>query len=298
MPRLSGLRKGALISLLLIALLPGASLGVRDEMGREVDVPPALERIVSLAPSITEILFALGLGDKVVGVTAYCNFPPEVLEITKIGGLINPSSEKILSLSPDLVIATAHGNRKSTVRNLERLGLPVYVVNSRDMAGIMRTIEDIGNVTGRAAAARRVVAGMKGEILTIARLTAGRPRPRVLYIVGHEPLVVAGPGTFAHDLIRRASGENVASDSRRKYPRFSMEAVLLKDPEVIILSDMGSEVASERLRKRWLQWGSISAVRKRRVYIIEGDLIHRPTPRIVQGLREMVRAIHPELFPN
>ena len=267
-----------------------------DEAGRGVEVKGPPQRIVSVAPSVTEILFALGLGSRVAGVSVYCQFPPEALKKEKIGGYINPSLEKIVALKPDLVIGIAEGDLKSFVDKLAGLKIPVYIANPQNVWEVMNSIQKIGEATFSSPAAGKVVAGMKERIQGIQSRVRGRPQFRVLHILNFDPLISAGKGTFVDDLIRLAGGRNLAEKAQGRYPRFSMEEVLAQDPEVILLASMKSQDPMTEQRQWWERWKTVSAVKHNRIYVLDSDLIHRPSPRIVDGLEQVARAIHPEAF--
>jgi iron complex transport system substrate-binding protein len=267
-----------------------------DEVGRKVELPDSPQRIVSVAPSVTEVLFALGLGEKVVGVSTYCNYPPEALKKEKVGGYITPSLEKIMALRPDLVIGTADGDLKSFVNKMASLGIPVYITNPRSVSGVITSIQHIGEVTLSQLAAKRLLDSMNRKMEMVQQKVQGRPRPRVLHVLAYDPLISSGKGTFVDDLIRAAGGVNIAENAKGKYPLYSMEDVIAQDPEVIILSSMKSKDPLAGQRQWWQQWKEISAVRLDRIYVIDADLIHRPSPRIVDGIEEMAKAIHPEAF--
>jgi iron complex transport system substrate-binding protein len=267
-----------------------------DEVGFRVEINAPPQRIVSVAPSVTEVLFALGLGDRVVGVTAYCNYPPEALKKEKVGGYITPSLEKIIALKPGLVIGTADGDLKAFVNKLASLGTSVYITNPRTVSGVMTSIRNIGEVTFSQLAAQKVIAAMKEKIQKIQEKGQGRPQPRVLHVMAYDPLISSGKGTFVDDLIRIAGGANIAESARGKHPRYSMEEVIAQDPQVIILSSMNSKDPLTDQRQWWDQWKEISAVRSGRIYVVDADLILRPSPRIVDGLEAIARAIHPEAF--
>jgi iron complex transport system substrate-binding protein len=267
-----------------------------DEAGRGVEVKGPPQRIVSVAPSVTEILFALGLGSRVAGVSVYCQFPPEALKKEKIGGYINPSLEKIVALKPDLVIGIAEGDLKSFVDKLADLKIPVYIANPQNVSEVLSSIQKIGEATFSSPAAGKVVAGMKERIQGIQSRVRGRPQFRVLHILNFDPLISAGKGTFVDDLIRLAGGRNLAEKAQGRYPRFSMEEVLAQDPEVILLASMKSQDPMTEQRQWWERWKTVSAVKHNRIYVLDSDLIHRPSPRIVDGLEQVARAIHPEAF--
>lgn len=287
-----------LVFLLLFSVQDSFSATFTDEVGRKVELPTPPQRIVSVAPSVTEVLFALSLGEKVVGVSTYCNYPPEALKKEKVGGYITPSLEKIIALRPDLVIGTADGNLKTFVNKLTGLGIPVYITSPRSLSGVITSIQHIGDATFSQLAAKRLVESMKRKIETVQEKVQGRPRPRVLHVMAYDPLISSGKRTFVDDLIRIAGGINIAESAKGKHPRYSMEEVIAQDPEVIILSSMKSKDPLAEQRQWWGRWKEISAVRFGRIYVIDADLIHRPSPRIVDGLEEMAKAIHPEVFPK
>jgi iron complex transport system substrate-binding protein len=267
-----------------------------DEVGRTVEVSGPPQRIVSVAPNVTEILFALGLEDRLVGVSNYCQYPPEAKKIEKIGGYINPSLEKIVALRPDLVVGIAEGDLRTFVDKLAGLKVPVYIANPRDALEVLTSIRKIGEVTFAPEPARRIVRSMEEKIRSIRDKVQGRRRPRVLHILDFNPLISAGKGTFVDDLIRLGGGRNVAEAATGKYPRFSMEEVLVQDPEVILLASMKSGDPLVKQRRWWERWKTISAVKQGRVYVLDSDLIHRPSPRMAEGLEKVAKAIHPEAF--
>jgi iron complex transport system substrate-binding protein len=289
------------LPILLSALLFGTGAKApaatfTDEAGRTVEVSGPPRRIVSVAPNVTEILFALGLGGRLVGVTTYCEYPPEALKIEKIGGYINPSLERIVALRPDLVVGIAEGDLRTFVDKLTALKIPVYIANPRTALDVLISIRKIGEVTFAPEPARKIVRSMEEKIQSIRDKVQGRPRPRVLHILDFNPLISAGKGTFVDDLIRLAGGRNVAETAAGKYPRFSMEEVLVQDPEVILLSSMKSQDPLVKQRRWWERWKTISAVKHGRIYVLDSDLIHRPSPRMGEGLEQVARAIHPEAF--
>jgi iron complex transport system substrate-binding protein len=265
-------------------------------LGRRVRIPDHPARIVSLAPSITETVFVLGEGDRLIGVTDYCDYPPEATRKARIGGISNPNFEAILTLRPDLVIATSESNYAEHVERLVSLGLPVYVVRPVDWETVLESIERIGDVLGRDALGRAQVAAMRRDADAIGRAVAGSPRPRVLYVVWPNPLIAPGRDTLINDLIRRAGGDSVTGDEPLLYPRLSLETVVERRPDRIIVGRHGPETVEELLRG-WERLGSVTAVREGRVYGVDGNLVHRPGPRMVEALRALARVIHPERVP-
>ena len=295
-PRAS--RLAALLALAVSSLVasPGAAGDLTDMLGRRVAVPARAVRIVSLAPSITETVFALGEGERLVGVTDYCDYPPEAAKKPRVGGIATPSFEAILALRPDLVLATSESNYAEHVQRLTALGLPVYVIRPVDFETVLESIERIGAVLGREAAGRTRVAAMRQEADAIARSVAGVPRPRVLYVVWPNPLIAPGRGTLITELIQRAGGESVTGTEPLPYPRLSLETVVERRPERIIVG-RHSEATAQELLRGWEQLSAVAAVREGRVYAVDGDLVHRPGPRMIEALRALARALHPDRVP-
>ena len=284
------------LSLLFPSLIHGRVY--LDEVGRKVSITPYPKRIVSLTPSITETLFALGLDKEIVGVTMFCNYPEGVRSKPKVGGFTNTSLEKVVSLSPDLIIGTSDGNRRETVEQFERVGLPVYVVNPVSLEEIFRMVLDIGRITGKEDAARKLILSLRRRVGSVVLKIRQVKKPRVLLLLSADPLIAVGRNTLHDKLITLAGGLNVAGGDRIKYPRYSIEEVMVKQPDVIIMTSMKREENFARLKNKWKKWKSIPAVRNDRIYMIDTDLITRPSPRIVDGLEEIVKIIHPELFPG
>ena len=237
-----------------------------DEIGRQVEIQVPPRRIISVAPSVTEILFSLGLGEKIVGVSSYCNYPPEARSKEKVGGYITPSLEKIVALHPDLVIQTADGDLKTFVDRLSGLGIPVYIANPRSVAEVLESILKIGEVTSSLPNAQRLAASMREKMQAVQQKVQGRSQPRVLHAMSVDPLISSGKETFVHDLIVLAGGKNVAEDARGKHPQLSMEEVMARDPEVILLSAMLSSDSLLEQKKWWRRWRDISAVRSGRIF--------------------------------
>jgi len=273
----------------------GRAVTLTDEAGREIRVPDRSQRIVSLAPSITEILFALGAGSRVVGVTQYSNYPPEAERLPKVGSYVNLSLEKILALRPDLVIGIRDGNPKAVVDRLTDLAIPTYIVDPTSLQGVITTVRNIGRAVGHEQAAAKIAGQMASRIREVERRVAGIARPRVFYQIGVEPIVSAGQGTFPNILIETAGGKNVAADMAA-YPQLNVEQVLVARPEIIIVTSMTREYDFERVKGFWGRWPDLPAVAAERIYVVDSDLMDRPSPRIAEGLETLARLIHPERF--
>lgn len=288
--------------LIFILLLVGISLTpipvdaavFRDALGRKVNIVSFPKRIVSLAPGITETLYSLGLDREIAGVTTFCTYPEAARLKPRIGGFTNISVEKILSLNPDLVIGTADGNRQETVDKLESLGIPVYVTNPKTLDEILAVVLQVGVITGKEKVARRLTADLQNRVKRLTALVAAQKKLRVFFQIGGEPLVTVGRDTLHSQLINLAGGVNIAGREKTLYPRYSVEEVVAKQPEVILFSSMKYAEDVTRVWGQWRNWPNIPAVRDNRLIIIDTDLIDRASPRIVDGLEAMVKAIHPE----
>ena len=261
---------------------------VSDELGRSVQLSARPLRIVSLAPSITEILFALGASERVVGVTSYCDYPPEARQKTHVGDTLKPSVERIIALHADLVIISTASQVEASFRKLEELGIPVFVTNPRSLDGVIASIEKLGEVIDSSERARRLTETLRNRIAAVEQKVAGAPQPSVLIVLGTEPLITAGAGSFINDLVNRAGARSISADDAADYPQYSIESVIAKRPEIILLQSGGTEL-TPRLRQT-------PAVAANRVYHIDDDLLLRPGPRLIDGLEELAAKIHPESF--
>jgi iron complex transport system substrate-binding protein len=284
-----------LMSSLIAAATCDARL-VKDQLGREVMVPEDPARVVSLAPSITEIVFALGKGERLKGVTQHCDFPVEAQALPKVGSYVHPDLERIVALQPDLCIATRDGNPQDLVTRLEALKIPVYVVNPKNLDTVLDTLLEIGRLLNASQSAGDLASDLRARIERVkSRVTGAEQRPRVFFQIGIVPIVSAGSGTFIDELITTAGGHNLA-EGPSPYPRFSREQVLALQPEVIIITSMTRGQAFEPVKAEWNEWESLPAVRHQRIFIVDSNLFDRPTPRLIEGLEILARLIHPELF--
>lgn len=261
---------------------------ITDEIGRTVLVRPEPQRIVSLAPSITEALFALGLGDRVVGVTSYCDYPPEAAAKDKVGDTLRPSIERIIALKTDLVIASRASQLQQFVRNLDEVRIPVYVSDPRGVDGAIESIARLGELTGATLRARELTASLRARVEAVHSRVSGAERLPVLCILGSAPLITIGAGSFITDLINQAGGRSITEDVSGDYPQYSLETVIAKRPEVIFLQT-GEPDLPARLKET-------PAGRDGRVFQLDDNLLMRPGPRIVDGLEQMARKLHPEAF--
>ena len=277
-------------------LLPQAAsaLTVTDQTGRRVVLPALPARIVSLVPSVTETVFTIGAQDRLVGVTDFCDYPPAARQKPRIGGMISPSLEGIVALKPDLVVATTAGNRHETFDQLAQLKIPVYLVNPVAVRDVLDLIVRLGRLTGRPEAADRAAAALHERIQAVSARVAGRPRPRVLYVLWPDPLIVPARGALVSELIALAGGDSVTADGGQGYPRYSMEAALARNPEVILIASHATRSPLER--SRWERFTQVPAVSAGRLHTVDGNLMHRYGPRIVDGLEVLARLLHPGAF--
>jgi len=289
------MRPASILSTALAVLwvLSGPAAGgvFTDEADREVTVPDSPRRIVSLAPSITEILFALGLGDRVVGVTEFSTYPPEAAAKPRVGSYIRLNAERILDLTPDLVVGTKDGNRLDLVELLEDAGVPVYAVNPQSVEDMIRTVAGLGKVCGAPARGESLARELRRRVSRIVEQSRTGRRPRVFLQINLRPIMSVNRTTLHHDVIRLAGGENITAEHPVPYPRLSLEEVLEKAPDVILISSMERGGAFEEARQEWFQWDTIPAVRAGRVHLIDSDLIDRPSPRVIEGLEAMAELI-------
>jgi len=293
-------KKLALFWLLLLIACMGlpvraTAVTVVDQLDRQVIVPDDPVRVISLAPSITEIIFALQQENRLKGVTRYSDYPGEAKKLPRIGSYVRLDIERIVALNPDLCIATRDGNPKAIIDRLASLNIPVYVVNPHDLDSILETIQEIGDILNAGHRAKTLTAGMRIRVQRVmSRVAQVNYRPRVFFQIGISPIVSAGTDTFIHELIEIAGGVNLAA-GRSAYPRFSTEQVLALEPEVFIITSMARQAGFEQIKSQWRRWPNIPAVRDDRIFIVDSDLFDRPSPRLVRGLELLTRLIHPEL---
>jgi iron complex transport system substrate-binding protein len=271
-------------------------LTVTDDRGKQITFAAPVARIVSVAPSSTEIVFALGAGDRLVAVDDFSDFPAEARALPKVGGF-RTSPEKILSFQPDLVLAITTGNLAPA---LEAQGQRVVVFDPTDIDGVYKNTELLGRILDREAAARDLVQGMRARIGAVAeRAKMAASKPRVLHeLDASDPtkIYVAGSGNFIDAMIVIAGGTNVAASAPTKFPQLSVEEIIRSNPEVVVLSDATFGASPEVVAAR-PGWSAIDAIKKGRVYPINPDIVSRPGPRLADGVEAYAKLLHPELFP-
>ena len=266
-----------------------------DHIGRRVEVPDQPQRIVSLAPSLTETLFALGLGDRVVGVTNFCDFPPEASSKPKVGGVINPSVEVVVSLKPDLVLISREGNRRETMTALERLGISVFAVSAERLGDIFRLIRDVAAIAGVAARGEALADRLEQQAAEIeAAVRPHRPR-RVVLLVWLHPIVSVGRGSFLDDLLRRTGAVSVSAGTTRPWPRLSVEEIVRSNPEFLLVPRSPGFAPTREQLLRLPGWRQLPAVQQGRIIYLPWE-VERPGPRLVEIQQMLASALHPEAF--
>jgi iron complex transport system substrate-binding protein len=266
-----------------------------DATGRRVSVPSAPQRVVSLAPSVTETVYSIGAGDVVAGVTDFTDWPPEAQRRPSVGGIVDASLEKIVSLHPDLVIATRELNRKDTVDALERLGIPVFVVDPHGLDGVVEAVRQVGHALNRSPDADRLADHLQARRADVAVRVRLLPRPRVLLVIWPDPVVTVGRGAFITDVITAAGGQSVTEDLAQPYPEVSLEEVLRRRPEWLLLPANGHQPISLADLERRPGWDRVDAVRQHHVISYDERLDHS-SPRAFDALEDLARKLHPGAF--
>jgi iron complex transport system substrate-binding protein len=284
-------------SLLLFVLLMCLStqlfaVDFTDALNRQISIPTPPQRIVSLVPSVTEILFKLDLEQRIVAATDYCTYPEAARKLPKVGGYADPSLESILIHKPDLIIAAADINRPALIRRLELLQIPVYVIHPQTVAETLKTIQEIGRITGTKRAGTQLVDSIKKRIERVQREVANHTPLTTIECVMLQPLTVAGPDTFINDIINIAGGKNAVPKGPSRYPTWNTEALLTVNPQAIIVSTYPGQPTPEEYFDNWPQ---LRAVKNHRIILIEADWIHRPGPRMILGIEALAKALHPDI---
>jgi len=284
------------LTIIAVTFSPAVARQVTDQLGRQVVLSDNPQRVVSLAPSITEIIFALEQEHRLKGVTRYSDFPEEAVNLPRVGSYVQLDLERIVALKPALCIAIKDGNPIGVVERLESLKIPVYVVDPRNLNAVMDTILEIGMLLDASETAKALVSDMQYRIQRVRfRVAETTCRPLVFYQVGIFPIISVGTNTFIHELIVFAGGRNLA-EGPLPYPRFSLEQVLALSPEVFIISSMEKGEVFERVKAEWNRWPDLPAIKNHRLFLVDSSLFDRPTPRLVDALELLGRLIHPELF--
>lgn len=272
---------------------PSATRQVVDEEGRQVTLPVKIERIVSLAPNLTEIVYAVGAGDRLVGNTEYCDYPVEAKSVAKIGDTMHPSVERIIALKPQIVLVSTASQLEAFTKQLNQQRIAVYVTNPRSLDEVFHSIETLGGLLGHHDWAVNVVQDLRSRAAAVEVAMRSVKPVKVFYQVSGEPLYTIGREAYLTDLVRLAGGVSVTADVPGAFPRFSDEAALAARPEAVILPSGGSMGSANSTVAPSLK--DSPAVLNNRVYKINDDFLSRPGPRLIEGLEEMARVLHPEV---
>lgn len=305
---LHGLFLGAVLAVLLARAsgAPGASalpaapsppdtIRVLDDAGRVVVLPRPARRIVSLVPALTETLFAIGAGDRLVGRTRFDRHPPSVRAVPHVGDGLRPSAEAVRSLDPDLVLLYAGPDNRGVVEELERVGLRILAVRHDRLEDLERNVRRLGRLTGREAASAGLVGRIEAGLRSVGRATAGRPRPTVYYDVWWKPPITVGAGSYLDSLFVLAGARNAFADLRSASPQVSLESIAARDPDLILWPLDPSSTGARLPPAARPGWEALRAVRRGAVRRVDGDLVHRLGPRVVAAAAELAGAVHPEL---
>jgi iron complex transport system substrate-binding protein len=267
---------------------------ITDETGRTITVPDTVTRFISLAPNLTEIVYAISAGDGLVGRTTYCNYPPEAKKVEEVGDTLKPSIEKIIALRPQVVFVSTASQLEAFTSELDAHHIAVYVTDSHDLEGVFRSIERVADLLKRRPQADELLKQLRARVAAVEEKVKSRPPVKVFYQVSDEPLYTIGRDAFLTDLIRRAGGMSVTADIPGAWPRYSAESALAAKPEAIVLPTGGSMGDANSNAAKALKRSP--AVASGRVYKMNDDHLSRPGPRSVDGLEELARALHPEVF--
>jgi len=291
--------------LLIVLCWAGAGFAIfgvsADQNRADTLLPRKTDRIVSMAPNLTEILFALGLDEKVVAVSNNSDYPPQAAHRNKAGTFWQPNIEAVIAAKPDLVITLGFSQQKNLAQRLKRIGYNSLTLNIEKVSELFEAIKKIGEATGRQWQASILVADIRKKLDSLSSLVGTDDRVRVLYVVQREPLRVAGRDTFINEMIELAGGENAIGTTVHKYPPIGTEQVIACSPEVIIEPVMGQNHPTgqkDRAIQYWSRFKNVPAARDGRVYVIDGDTVSRLGPRLYEGTEKIARCLRPELFTN
>lgn len=267
---------------------------ISDDLNRKIRVPTTIERVVSLAPSLTEAVFAVGAGEKLIGVTDFCNYPPEAKKIAKVGDTIKPNFETIIALKPQLVLLSTDSQLEGFLRQMETQNIAVFVTRATDFDGVLRNLKQIGELLDATTAAEKLISELQNRVAAVENKIKNEKPASVFVQISREPLYTIGKASFLTDLVRRAGGESVTAKIETAYPNISRETALAAAPDAIILSvdeSMGNQnSAPDAVFK------NSPAVKNNQVFQINGDLLTRPSPRTAQLIEQIAQALHPNVF--
>jgi len=266
---------------------------IKDDIGNNIIFDKTPQRIITLAPNLTEMIFDLKLEKYLIGNTLYCNYPEEAKKIDKVGDMLNYDFEKILQLKPDLIFITVEGNTKEAYNKFKELGLKIFVSNPRNISGIKKTYLDIAKIFGIESYAKNKISKWDSITNSIINASKKYDKKNAMFLIELKPIMLAGKNTFINEYIEVCGLNNIASDSKLNYPIFSREEILKRNPDYIIVPSNGYFTA-ERILESYPEWKNLNAFRKKNLIIVNADLFVRPGPRYTEALKELFIALHPE----
>lgn len=273
---------------------PSVSDTIVDDIGVKVTIKPVPQRVITLAPNLTEMIYALGEGNKLVGNTTYCNFPSQAKSVEKVGNMLTVDYEKIVSLKPDLIFMTVVGNSKNSYDKLKDLGMTVFVSNPKTFSGINKTFLDMGKIFNREKFAKEKISQWDSVINNIKNKNSGIRNNKAMFLVSLRPIMLAGENTFINEIIETAGMKNIASDTKVNYPVYSREEVLKKNPDYIILF-RNKNLTAKDVKTAYEEWSELNASKQNHIIFVDPDLFARPGPRYylaVEFLYNKIQHIH------
>lgn len=266
--------------------IPVQTREITDDLGRTVKIPEKIERAVSLAPNLTEIVFAVGAGEKLVGVTSFCNYPEEAKNITKVGDTINPNLEAVIAQKPQIVFVSTASQIENFTRRMKENRIAVFVTGAESFEGILRNIKQIADILGTTEKAETLITDLQNRVRRVEEKVKDKPKTKVFVQISREPLFTIGKDSFLTEVIERAGGVSVTRDIATAYPKISKETALALNPEAVVLSESPDNLEPNDVFKE------SPAVKNGRVFKINADLISRPSPRLVDALEQIARDLH------
>ena len=263
---------------------------ISDDLGRKIRIPKKIERAVSLAPNLTESIFAVGAGDRLVGVTSFCNYPADAQKIQKVGDTLSPNMETIIALKPNIVFVSTASQIETFTKTLENQNIAVYVTNPKNLDGVLSNLKQLGDILGTSAQAENLISDLQKRITAVENKVKGKSQTKVFVQISKEPLFTIGKESFLTEIIERAGGVSVTKNVETAYPKLSKETALALNPEAIILSDSDDNKEPNEVFK------NSPALQNDRVFKINADLLSRPAPRIIDALERIAKDLHPESF--
>lgn len=278
----------------VLSVVPSSGRLIVDQTGEEINLTTEPHRVLSLAPSLTEMVYSLQAESKLVGATRYSNFPAAAQKLPKVGSYVQLDLERIVAIKPDLCIAIKDGNPRRTIDAIKALGIPVFAIDPRSIEQILDAFLLLGNIFDAAEKAEELVTDMEHRLALVEeKVTSSPVRPSVFFQIADVPIISAGKDSYIDRLITLAGGSNLAG-GLTEYPRFSWENIMLLQPEVVLISSMAGGKSPELLKASWQKWPEIPAVRNNRLYVVNADLFNRPTERLIAGLEILAELLHPD----